>query len=305
MKLAKDQLIRIIKDAGKIPVERDVFYSPLHIYDEKVLGRIPYLNSLPFYENLEGHGYKTLPVPPRRMGMLCREGQIAAGLFSLMDYLRQAGTLELFDWCIASRDQVKSVMLFSKEGWAGLDGRTIGIADGTATSVVLLQILLEKKYGVNARFMRLHGGVNEFSACDAVLLIGDEALHRNKSGLDGFELVFDLAREWYEWQKLPCVFAVWAAQGSLPSGEKEALKEMIAGSLNRFDEGHSSQSLLHGRRLGLTDAETREYLQGFNYRLGEREREAIGRFADLAADLAPVFPGEPGILLDAPERKTR
>ena len=61
MKLAKEQLIRIIRDAGKIPVERDVYYSPLRVLREKVLGKIPFLNSLPFYENLQGHGYKTFP----------------------------------------------------------------------------------------------------------------------------------------------------------------------------------------------------------------------------------------------------
>jgi aminodeoxyfutalosine synthase len=305
MMLAKDQLIRIIRDAGKIPVERDVFYSPLRIYENKVLGRIPYLNSLPFYENLKGNGYKVLPVAPRRMGMLCREGQIDAGLFSLMDYLRQADTLDMLEWCIASRDQVKSVMLFSNEGWAGLDGKMIGIADGTATSVVLLQLLLEKKYGVKARFTRLHGGVNDFSACDAVLLIGDEALQRNKAGLDGFELVFDLAKEWYEWQKLPCVFAVWAVRRSLSGEEQAALKLMIAESLNRYDEGSSARSLLHGRRLGLTDGETREYLQGFNYRLGEREREAIRKFAELTADLRPAISAETGVPASMPDGKAQ
>ena len=103
-------------------------------------------------------------------------------------------------------------MLFSKEGWAGLHGRNIGVTDGTATSVRLLELLLEKKYGVKAHFKRLHGGVNDLSGFDAVLLIGDEALQRKKTGLDGFELVFDLAKEWYDWQKLPFVFAVWAAQ---------------------------------------------------------------------------------------------
>ena len=37
----------------------------------------------------------------------------------------------------------------------------------------------------------------------------------------------------------------------------------------------------HGRRIGLTDAETQEYLSGFNYSLGEREREAIAVFRRL------------------------
>ncbi len=81
-----------------------------------------------------------------------------------MDYYRNESTLEPLGWCIATRDQVKSVMLFSNDGWAGLDGKRIGITDETATSVQLLRVLLGKKYGVKAEFDRLHAGVNELLA---------------------------------------------------------------------------------------------------------------------------------------------
>ncbi|HMD13386.1 MAG TPA: aminofutalosine synthase MqnE, partial [Bacteroidota bacterium] len=46
MKLAKDQIVKIIRDAGKIPVERDVYYNALHVHTENVIGKIPYLNSV-------------------------------------------------------------------------------------------------------------------------------------------------------------------------------------------------------------------------------------------------------------------
>jgi predicted solute-binding protein len=38
---------------------------------------------------------------------------------------------------------------------------------------------------------------------------------------------------------------------------------------------------MHGATLGLSGAETREYLEGFNFRLGEREREAMVQFQHL------------------------
>jgi aminodeoxyfutalosine synthase len=281
MALAKERIIRLIRDAGKIPVERDAYYNPLHVCQGRVVGKIPYLNSVPFYARLEKREFRILPVVPRRMGMLCALGEIDAGPFSLMDYLRQEDELELMGWCIATRDQVKSVMLFSKEGWRDLDGRTIGITDDTATSVQLLQVLLEKRYGVHARFERLHQGVNSYEGYDAVLLIGDEALRRNKHGLDGFDLVYDLAREWYQWQKLPFVFAVWALRRSLPPALKEELSGLLRGSLESVGGDFVPVAGAHGRRIGLTDAETQEYLSGFNYSLGEREREAIAVFRRL------------------------
>lgn len=281
MTLAKDQLIRIIRDAGKIPVERDVFYNPLRVHTDKIIGKIPYLNSVPFYANLEKQQFRVLPIAPRRMGVLSKQGEVDAGLFSLMDFFEQEEQLELMGWCIATRDQVKSVMLFSNEGWAGLNGKTIGITDDTATSVKLLRVLLEQKHGVRAKFERLHAGVNDYSKYDAVLLIGDEALRCNKTGLNGFELVFDLAKEWYDWQKLPFVFAVWAMRKSLAGETKEELKVLVQDSLSKSESEFLRVGELHGKQIGLAARETQEYLAGFNYRLGEREREAMNTFRNL------------------------
>ena len=58
---------------------------------------------------------------------------IDAGLFSVMNYVHQSDRLDLIGYGLASRDQVKSVMLFSKEGWRDLEGKRIGIIDDTAT----------------------------------------------------------------------------------------------------------------------------------------------------------------------------
>ncbi len=283
MNLAKEQIIRIITDAGKVPVERDVYYNPLRVHASDVVGRIPYLNSDPFYLQLHEKHFRILPVVPRRMGILREQGQLVAGPFSLVDYFRQQEALELLPFCIATRDQVKSVMLFSKEGWLGLDGKTIGITDDTATSVRLLQVLLEKKYGAKAAFERLHAGVNDLSRFDAVLLIGDEALRHNKVGLPGFELVFDLAKEWYDWKKLPFVFAVWAVSKTLPEERKHDLCTAIEQSLEGAEERLGAVGELRGRQIGLTNTEIEEYLEGFNYRLGEREHEAIRTFRGLVS----------------------
>jgi len=288
MKLARDQIVKIIRDAGKIPVERDIYYNPINIWTDHVVAKIPYLNSVPFYHYFEKGEFKILPVSPRRMGLLCEKGQLDAGLFSLMDYFKQDGQLDPLNWGITTRDQVKSVMLFSNHGWRDLDGKLIGIIDDTATSVRLLQVLLEKKYGVSATFERLHAGVNHYSKYDAVLLIGDEALYRNKYGLEGFEIVYDLAKEWYDWKKLPFVFAVWAVKKSLPLEMKQELSEIIERSLNQSDGCLGEIGELAGKRIGLTVGEVEEYLEGFNYRLGEREHEAMREFRKLVEEVQTI-----------------
>jgi len=285
MVMAKDKIIKIINDAGKIPVERDVYYNALNINTENVIGKIPYLNSVPFYAHFEQRQFKMLPISPRRMGELSQKGQIDAGLFSLIDYFNQEENLELMDYCLASRDQVKSVLLFSKEGWQGLKGKKIGIIDDTATSVRLLQVLLKKKYGVKARFVRMHASVNDYSQYDAVLLIGDEALKANKTGLQGFDLVYDLAKEWYEWQKMPFVFAVWAHKKSLSNELKEELKFVIQHALQQGEAEIEKVGMLHGKEINLSAPETEDFLRGFNFRLGEREKEAMNTFKILIEEV--------------------
>ncbi len=279
--LAKDQLVKIIRDAGKVAVERDIYYNPINLQGEHVVGKIPFLNSVPFYERFEKRQFKILPIAPRRMGVLARKGQIDAGLFSLMDYLRQRDSFDTLPYCIATRDHVKSVMLFSNYGWRDLEGRTIGVTDDTATSIQLLKVLLRVKYDVHASFERMHSGVNDFSRYDAVLLIGDDALRANKFGLAGFELSYDLATEWYEWQNLPFVFAVWAGKKSVPLSLKKELNGIIENALESSRDLLDMIGSIHGKRIGLTPTESGEYLRCFTYSLGERETKAMEVFDSL------------------------
>ena len=286
--MAKDQLIKIIRDAGKIPVERDIYYNPIKLYADHVIGKIPYLNSVPFYENIERRQFKILPVTPRRMGVLSAKGMLDAGLFSAVNFIQQKDRLDPLDFCIATRDQVKSVLLFSNHGWQDLKGKTIGITDDTATSVMLLKVLLEKRYGVKAVFKRMHSGVNNYTEFDAVLLIGDEALRSRKTGLAGFEIVYDLATEWYEWKKLPFVFALWAVQKSMPAQQRDELLGIIQQSLASAEEDYAAVGQAHAKRINLTIDESVEYLEGFNYRVGERERISIELFQGLLQELESI-----------------
>ena len=90
--------------------------------------------------------------------------------------------------------------------------------------------------------------------------------------------MYDLATEWYEWKKLPFVFAVWAVQKSMPAGQKEELREIIQQSLTSAEENYAAVGQSQAKRINLTSDESVEYLEGFNFRVGERERAAIEMF---------------------------
>ena len=272
MQITKSHLIKIIREAKKIPVERDIYYNPIDIYSENIIGKIPYLNATPFYNFLEKENFKILSTSPFNLGKFSKENKIDAGLFSLVNFFEQEQELELLDGCIATRDQVKSVILFSNYVWKDLEHKTIGITDETATSVQLLKILLEKKYRIKANFEV----IKNTKKFDAILLIGDKALQfKNKNN---FHLTFDLASEWYDWQKLPFVFAVLAMKKNMPLEKKNSLRKILQTSLEKGKDNLESVGLFHGEKTGLSKNEIVEYLQGFNYHLGEREKEAIKVF---------------------------
>lgn len=279
--LARESLITMISEAGRVAVERDVFYRPLKVEGSLVIGKIPYLNSVPFYHHFPRKPFPLLSVAPRHLGNLLREGQIAGGLFSLLDYLEGQDQLTLLDYCIASPKEVGSVLLFSQYPWAELNGKRIGITDDTATSVALLQVLLRQRHRIEARLERMTPQEKIYDRFQAVLLIGDEALQRKKTGLPGFPLVFDLAAQWRDWQGLPFVFAVWAIRKDLPENNQKLLKEAIEKSLQQAQRELPKLAASYGRRIGLEPAAATAYLEAFQYRLGEGEKEAIRRFQGL------------------------
>jgi aminodeoxyfutalosine synthase len=286
MQLAKEKIISIIHEAGKVPIERDVWYNPLHIYpgeETSIVSKMPYLNSVPFYANYEANlaELKLVPLVPRVFGEFAKEGKIDAGPMSLMDFIENQENFEMLDYGVAVSGKAYSVLLYSHFQWSKLSGKTIGITAESSTSVELLRVLLEKKYGVkNVSFERLHltSGQNDYTKFDAVLLIGDEALRRWKVGLASFLNVYDLAEEWYEWKKLPFVFAVWAVRNSIPASNKKAIITSLERSLDSSKGHYDELGREHAKRLGLTREDLAMYLNAFTYRLGTSEKSAIEEF---------------------------
>jgi aminodeoxyfutalosine synthase len=225
IQLAKEHIIKLIKSSGKVPVERDIFYNPLAVHDKDSIGKIPYLNCVPFYDRFESKPFRVLPMTPRQMGKLAEGNQIDGGPFSLMDYWKVEKDFERLDYGIAVRHLARSVVLYSNFSWMELEGKRLGITAETSTSIELLKVLLTHKYGITAKLERMHPIFQASDAAnfDAVLVIGDEALIRAKAGLANFQYIFDLGKEWNDWTGLPFVFAIWAVRHEVSEEKKKAM----------------------------------------------------------------------------------
>ena len=230
------------------------------------VGRIPYLNSEPFYFTLEGH--ELVPLPPRPLGQAMEAGRVDAGPLSLVDFFRLEQTLRPLPLGIATNGPARSVILFSARPPKELDGAVVGVTDETSTSVEILRLLLTAKYGVTPR-----AWVDAAAPSDAVLLIGDQAL-RALHGDHPAPHRIDVGTEWVQWTGLPCVFARWGVRASLGAPATAALAEALEASIGR---ALASLPRIAGARrdVGLDETGVHRYLGGFTYRLGHDEERAI------------------------------
>jgi chorismate dehydratase len=242
------------------------------------VGRIPYLNSEPFYAGLTGHALVALP--PRALGQAVADGRIDAGPLSLVDFFRLEAALTPLPLGIATAGPARSVVLFSRRPVKELDGAVIGVTGETSTSVQVLRLLLTARHGVEPR-----AWVPADQAADAVLLIGDQALRALATPGSGPHRL-DVGQEWFEWTGLPCVFARWAVRAAIARSEREGLALALDRALDR---GLASLASIAEQRqdVGLDRRGVETYLRGFTYRFGPEEDRAIGELRGRLAGVGP------------------
>ncbi len=307
MELAKGKLISIIHEAGKLPVERDIWYKPIALYPKKewsVVSKMPYLNSVPFYNSFSDYSnvVKLAPLAPRVFGKLAGQGSVAAGPMSLRDYMSMSDDFEKLGFGVAVKGKANSVLLFSKYDWRELGGKKIAITSDTSTSVELLRVLLENRFGIsNYSFERTNRTDKSYDTFDAVLLIGDEALQKAYGGgIAGFDKVFDLAEEWCSWKEMPFVFAVWAIRKNTPELARKEIIHSLEASLENANDHFGELGREHGARLGMSEAEVADYLSQFHYRFSIDEHAAMAEFEMEYASLASA-----NVIARSEERATK
>lgn len=266
------------------------------------VARVPYLNSVPFFRGLAWkERYGLIDCVPRELGQKAASGTVAAGLLPVADYLRLQDAFErLGHFGIAVRGRAQSVLLFSRLPIRQLDGATIAVTEETSTSAVLLRLILEEHHHLSpAAYDRVRAPgasrVDEGSAetrereaqrgqhpaADALLLIGDEALRFRRTNTQ-YPFEVDLAFEWWLWQHLPFVFAVWAIRKNADEKDKKQIEAGLARSLTMNLKDVEAIARDYEQPLGTPAKDLKLYLENFVYRLGPSEEEGIKVFKELS-----------------------
>lgn len=257
------------------------------------LGRIPYVNCLPVYGAIDS-GLETVPAElvtgtAAELNDLLAAGELQVSVVSAVEYARNARQYHLLpDLAISCDGPVHSVLLFSHRPVEALDDAAVLLTSSSRTSVLLLELLCRHRWQVRPRFATARAEVVDLPALgglphDAVLVIGDAALHLASTGR--YPHAVDLGAAWHDWTGLPFVFAVWAARRDADARAADQVHQAL---LRSRAWGLAHLEALAARasaETGIALATCRAYLGDLDYALSYRHLAGLTDFfRRLAAD---------------------
>jgi len=245
------------------------------------IGAVAYLNTKPLIHDLAALAPEAELVldVPSRLADLLDQGRLDVALIPVIEYLRGGNYGILPGIAIASDGPVLSVTLFSRVPWTQM--RRVAVDEGSRTSAALTQVLLRKRYGITPQLLPLPmDAAAEDADADAVLLIGDRAMH---ACLPGFAHAYDLGQEWHDWMGMPFVYAVWAVRAGAELG---AVAPALHEAKRRGCASIGPIAQREAPRLGLDAGFCRRYLSNIiRFDLGPRELAGMRHFYQLACEL--------------------
>lgn len=248
------------------------------------VARMEYLNSEPFYYDLDREEIELYPGVPSALGQAAAEGKIDAGPLSLVDFWKLEDQFtKLGQFCIATMGKTRSVLFYSKQPVEELQGACLGVTSHTSTARRLLEVILHHRYHVCP-----DSYVDIDEPNDAFLTIGDNAL-RCRYGVPSYPYRYDLGEEWFNMTGLPFVFAVWAVRKDL---HPDAVSHLTNVLYTCIDEAMEHLHNIAQRRMDVRMSlrEIIEYYQGFRYWGGVAEMEAIARFKEYLGQMEKAEP---------------
>lgn len=181
------------------------------------LGQINYVNSLPLTLPIE-RGLVRVNAEihngtPQELNYRYSDGSLDLGAMSAFFYLNSTNLSLIPQLSIASKGPVGSVLFFCKRPLITRQHLSVTVSSASATSVNLLSLLLREELQIVPEFKLSSAPDLNRDDVEAVLVIGDQALHVDNDWGRISERI-DLGEWWNALFRCPMVFAVWAARVS-------------------------------------------------------------------------------------------
>lgn len=205
-----------------------------------VLGQVNFINcypiNVPIEEGIVSINATLISDIPSKINSLILKDELDIAPVSSLAYIENKDKLiPLANLCIASNGPADSVLLFSKFPIEELKGLKIALSYASATSNILLEIILNRLLNLNTTFSIENYKLRDLPKGYAgALFIGDHALYEY-SQVPREMFIYDLGSLWKKFTGLPMVFGLWVVR---KEREKERSKEVeiIASKLKEAKE---------------------------------------------------------------------
>jgi len=259
------------------------------------LGHIIYSNCFPPHAGIL---MNAVPFPfqlvegiPTQLNRMLEDGFLDVSPSSSIEYGIHADRyLILPGFSITSRKNVMSILLESRVPIEDLNNKVVALTSASATSVILLRILLEMRYKARPSYIMFQQGIEDpGDKAAAMLTIGDFAITRREAALYPYR--YDLGELWNGFTGLPFVFALWQVNDSREIRKDlkqlyNILRESKTYGLENLDELARKTS----SRFNLAAATLQEYWKLFSYDFGPEEQQGLVTFYGYAAELGAIAP---------------
>jgi chorismate dehydratase len=260
---------------------------------ELKLGHILYSNCFPVHARLLDRPRPGDPEIvagiPSTLNRLLAEGAIDVAPSSSIEYALHADRYRILpELVIGSRGPVRSILFLSDREPEDLSGKLIALPTASATSVLLLKILLRTRWKVETRFRWFDQAVEDpFAAgAAAALFIGDVAL---RPSLHPDRLVRkDLGLEWWEQTRLPFAFALWQVSTEPAAPAIRSLHRIL---LDSRAYGYAQRATLARRyadRFGMAAGPLERYWTDLAFDLDAEMIDGLRAFYRLAAEIGEI-----------------
>ena len=225
------------------------------------IGQIEYANCTPLFHILRRQfncsGYEFISGVPAELNRLLLTGKIDVCPSSSVEYAYHPERYSILpQLSISSIGAVASVLLFSQVPIENLGGYQIHLSSESATSVNLLKILIQQRFGLSCTY-EIAPPVSVDAGCcaSALLLIGDSALRTSLKKSAPY--VYDLGELWHAWTGYPFVFALWLCRNEVADGcelitlsrQLVEAKERVSGQLEQIAAGAKEAGWMGQDRL--------------------------------------------------------
>ena len=275
---------------------------------------VQYLNTAPLVWGFT-HGplagkYDLSFTVPSQCAEALRAGDADIAIIPVIEYQRIDDLVVLPNLAIASKKQVRSLLLVAKTPIAEV--RSMALDSSSRSTQALTRILCADAWDIAPRFFEEAPELPEMlRRADAALLIGDPALRlaitldgiARRDGLEGGGAllcpaetagvpgagdlyIYDMVEEWQKTTRWPAVLAVWAGRAEIVT--EEVLQDFAAS--RDFGLARIAQiSEVAERELKLPAAALVSYLRrNIDYSLDEENRRGLEHFFARAAALGLI-----------------